>query len=129
MLSARPSRPQAEMLLQTMAKTVAGMPRVLAAFLEQGSAAQQDGAPAVDAYESQSGGVLALLEGLFKKFRQELADIEEDESNQAHEFSLVELHLSDTITKDAPPCNGRHASVGDRHGSRHRTHEERSAIP
>merc|ERR1719284_1778115 len=40
-----------------------------------------------------------MLEGLLKKFSKELADTEEDESNQAHEFSLVEIHLSDTIKK------------------------------
>jgi len=93
-------RPQAEALLQTMAKTVPGMPRVLAALMQQSEGSEQDGAPAVDAYESHGGGVLELLEGLHKKFSQELADVEEDEANQAHEFSLVELHLSDTITRD-----------------------------
>jgi len=57
-------RPQAEMLLQQMAKTTPGMTRVLAAFLQQ--KAKQDGAPAVDAYEFQSQNIIELLESLEK---------------------------------------------------------------
>ena len=90
-------RPQAEMLLQQMAKTTPGMTRVLAAFLQQ--KALQDGAPAVDAYEFQSQNIIDLLEGLEKKFKGELADVEEDEANQAHYYELEMIHLTDTITK------------------------------
>jgi len=90
-------RPQAEMLLQQMAKTTPGMTRVLAAFLQQ--KASQDGAPAVDAYEFQSQNIIDLLEGLEKKFKGELADVEEDEANQAHYYELEMIHLTDTITK------------------------------
>jgi len=90
-------RPQAEMLLQQMAKTTPGMTRVLAAFLQQKAA--QDGAPAVDAYEFQSQGIIEMLEGLEKKFKKELADVEEDEANQAHYYELEMIHLTDTITK------------------------------
>jgi len=90
-------RPQAEMLLQQMAKTTAGMTRVLAAFLQERE--KQDGAPAVDAYEFQSQGIIELLEGLLKKFKGELADVEEEESNEAHYYDLEMIHLTDTITK------------------------------
>jgi len=90
-------RPQAEMLLQQMAKTTPGMTRVLAAFLQQ--KAKQDGAPAVDAYEFQSQNIIELLESLEKKFKGELADVEEEEANQAHYYDLEMIHLSDTITK------------------------------
>jgi hypothetical protein len=90
-------RPQAEMLLQQMAKTTPGMTRVLAAFLQ--SKEKQDGAPAVDAYEFQSQGIIDLLEGLFKKFKGELADVEEEEANSKHYFELEKIHLTDTIAK------------------------------
>lgn len=90
-------RPQAEMLLQQMAKTTPGMTRVLAAFLQE--TGKQDGAPAVDAYEFQSQGIIDLLEGLLKKFKGELADVEEEESNEAHYYDLEMIHLTDTITK------------------------------
>jgi len=90
-------RPQAEMLLQQMAKTTPGMSRVLAAFLQQKE--KQDGAPAVDAYEFQSQNIIDLLEALEKKFKGELAEVEEDEANQAHYYELEMIHLADTIAK------------------------------
>merc|ERR1719468_1454857 len=92
-------RPQAEMLLQQMAKTTPGMTRELAAFLQQKAGQGQDGAPAVDAYEFQSQNIIDLLEGLGKKFKKELADVEEAEANQAHYHELEMIHLTDTITK------------------------------
>jgi hypothetical protein len=92
------SRPQAEMLLQQLAKTTPGMQRVLAAFLQEGT--QQDGAPAVAAYEFQSGGIIAVLEGLEKKFKEELDDVESQDSNEAHNYDLEMIHLSNVIAKD-----------------------------
>jgi len=96
-------RGQAEMLLQKMSTTIPGMPRVLAAFMQETkgrSSLRGDGAPAVAAYEFQSGGIVELLEGLHKKFKQELADTEEDETNRNHENNLVQLHLGNMIEKD-----------------------------
>jgi len=108
-------RGQAEALLQRMSSTIPGMPRVLAAFVQEKSGTsllRGDGAPEVAAYEFQSGGIVELLEGLLKKFSKELADVEEDESNQAHEFNLVELHLSDTIKKSTSDRDGKVVSRG-----------------
>mmetsp|Transcript_8385 Transcript_8385/g.24086 ORF Transcript_8385/g.24086 Transcript_8385/m.24086 type:complete len:680 (-) Transcript_8385:81-2120(-) len=114
-------RPQAEMLLQQMSGSVPGMPKVLAALLQERSrslrgrsADLEPGAPEVAAYESQSGGVLSLLKSLLKKFKNELAATEEDEANQAHEFSLVELHLSDTIAKDTSDRDEKAVLKGER---------------
>lgn len=87
------STPQAEQLLQRMSKTVRGMPRVLAAFLQQRD--DEMGAPAAAAYDFQSGGIVQVLEDLLVKFKGELADVEERESNSAHAYDLSELHLSD----------------------------------
>merc|ERR1719359_1102103 len=63
---------QAMMLIQKMAKSTQAMRPVLAALMQMDS--KQDGAPDVAAYQSQSGGVLEMLEGLLKKFKEELAD-------------------------------------------------------
>jgi hypothetical protein len=93
------ARPQAMMLLQRMAKTEPSMQRVLAAFDQQQDASKQDGAPAVAAYESQGGGVVAMLEGLLEKFKGELSATQEEESNKAHDYDLTMIHLSDTIAK------------------------------
>merc|ERR1719428_531087 len=56
----------AEMLLQKMARHTRGMRRVLAAVIEQKAAGEQ---PAVAAYESQSGKLVAMLEKLQKKIQ------------------------------------------------------------
>ena len=92
-------RSQAASMLQKMATTVPGGAAVLAAFLQEKSRAAEPGAPEVAAYEFQSGGIVQMLEDLLKKFKGELADVEESESNQAHEFKLTEFHLSDTIKR------------------------------
>mmetsp|Transcript_16149 Transcript_16149/g.42688 ORF Transcript_16149/g.42688 Transcript_16149/m.42688 type:complete len:674 (+) Transcript_16149:69-2090(+) len=94
-------RGQAESLLQTMAATVPGGAGVLSAFLQQKgrAGAGEPGAPEVAAYEFQSSGVVEMLEGLLKKFKGELSDVQEAESNQKHAFEMTEMHLSDTIAK------------------------------
>lgn len=86
-------RPQAEMLLQKMAAKTPGMRRALAAFLEE----RADGAPAVAAYEFQSGGVIAVLEKLHKEFKEGLRDVENGEANAAHAYDLEMLHISNTL--------------------------------
>jgi len=88
--------PQAMALMQSMAASKPGMRRVLAAFLQEKDDRSQGG-PDVAAYEFQSGGIIALLEKFSKKFKDELAQVEEEESNQAHNFDLELIHLSDTI--------------------------------
>mmetsp|Transcript_69301 Transcript_69301/g.203417 ORF Transcript_69301/g.203417 Transcript_69301/m.203417 type:complete len:668 (-) Transcript_69301:151-2154(-) len=88
---------QAESMLQSMATTVPGMPSVLNAFIQEKSRAAEPGAPEVAAYESQSGGIVEMLEGLLKKFKGELGDVQKAESNEKHAFEMEELHLSDTI--------------------------------
>merc|ERR1719335_727980 len=95
------ARPQAEMLLQKMAVNVRGMERVLAAFLEMKSKADDSlrgsGAPAVAAYEFQSGGIIEMLEKLKKKFKAELDTVETEEANKAHAYDLEMLHLGNSI--------------------------------
>merc|ERR1719160_947129 len=49
------------------------------------------------AYEFQSGGIVQLLESFLKKFKGELEEVEAEESNQAHNFDLEMIHLSDSI--------------------------------
>merc|ERR1719407_461488 len=68
-------------------------------MIQEDSSTQEDGAPAVAAYESQGGGVVAMLEGLNEKFKGELSAVQEEESNKAHYYDLEMIHLSDTIAK------------------------------
>jgi predicted nucleic acid-binding Zn-ribbon protein len=85
------NRPQVEALLQRM-----GAKRALAALIQKGPF--NAGAPAVDAYEHQTGGVLEILQGLLEKFKGELDDLVSDETNQAHYYNLQQLHITNTVT-------------------------------
>merc|ERR1719160_1748336 len=72
--------------------------RVLASFLEEQSSEYEiAGPPQAAAYESQSGGIVEMLEKLAKKFKGELAACEEEEANKAHNYDLEMLHLSNSI--------------------------------
>jgi len=90
--------PEASAFLQNIAVEKPGMRRVLAAFLQETQ--QQEslrGGPSVNAYEFQSGGIIALLEKFLKKFQGELEQVEREESNQAKNFDLEMINLSNTI--------------------------------
>merc|ERR1719265_2110653 len=87
---------QAAALLQSMRKTVPGMPGVLAALME----AERDvGAPDVAAYEFQSGSIVDVLERLLTKFKREYDSLMKAETNEQHYYELEVMHLSDLITK------------------------------
>jgi len=90
-------RPQAMMMLQKMAVSKQGMRPVLAAFLAQSSKMQEPGAPDVAAYESQSGGIIELLEGLLLKFEKELGEVENAETNKVQNYDMNKIQLTDLI--------------------------------
>jgi len=91
-------QPQAAVLLQRMATTLPGMGRVLAqlSLLQEGGE-QPSGAPAVAAYEFQSSGIVTLLKQMRLRFKTELGDLEKEEMNKAHAYSLAVLHLGNTV--------------------------------
>merc|ERR1719230_1907379 len=84
--------PQAMMLIQKMAKSTQAMRPVLAALMQMDS--KQDGAPDVAAYQSQSGGVLEMLEGLLKKFKEELSDVESAETSRVQNYDMNMIQLT-----------------------------------
>jgi len=93
-------RPQAMLQLQKMASKVHGMRHVLAALLEMDETKTTvHGGPEVAAYESQSGGIIAVLEKLQDKFQSQLAETESAESNAAHAFDMEALHLENLMTE------------------------------
>merc|ERR1719223_1390552 len=88
--------PEAAAFLQKQAIEKPGMRRVLAAFMQQKQEVARGG-PAVAAYEFQSGGIVALLEKFLKKFQGELEEVETEERNQANNYDLEMINLSNTI--------------------------------
>lgn len=90
---------QAESMLQRMATSAPGMHRVLAEFLQSSSKQEEKrGGPEVAAYEFQSGSIISLLEKFLDKFKAELAEAEEAESNQVHNHAQELQHLEATIS-------------------------------
>jgi predicted nucleic acid-binding Zn-ribbon protein len=91
---------QAAALLEETSAAVPRARQVLSALMQEKSGQEkmaQEGAPAVAAYEFQSGGIIEMLEKLKKKFKQELSDVETAESNSAHAYDLEMLHLGNNI--------------------------------
>jgi len=85
------------MLLQKQAKAEPAMRSVLAALLQMDTESKQDGAPDVAAYQSQSGGILDMLGGLEKKFKEELADTEAAETSRVQNYDMNMIQLADLI--------------------------------
>ncbi|CAK0878166.1 unnamed protein product [Prorocentrum cordatum] len=73
---------------------------VLASFLEMGAGAGYDAPPEANAYEFQSGGVVAMLEKLRHKFQDQLLDLQKAEMNAKSNFELLAQGLEDNIEYD-----------------------------
>jgi len=58
------------------------------------------GAPAPDAYESKSGGIVDVLEDMKEKAEGELSDLRKAESNAQHNFDMLKTSLTDSIAAD-----------------------------
>lgn len=91
-------RPQAMMMLQKMAVNKPAMRPVLAAFLAENVMSRGSGAPDVAAFETKSGGIITMLEGLLEKFEKELGDVESAETNKVQNFDMNKQQLTDLIS-------------------------------
>jgi hypothetical protein len=58
---------------------------------------QPAGAPAPDAYENQSGGILETLEDMLEKAEAQQADAQKSEMTAAHNFAMLKQGLEDAI--------------------------------
>lgn len=113
-------REQAMALLQKQASTTPGMRRVLAAMalvqVEERSKETQDGAPAVAAYEFQSGGVIEMLKNLQLKFKEELGELEKAEMNSKHANDMQLTHAAsilDNLKADITSLTEQKASAAE----------------
>merc|ERR1719240_1277347 len=85
--------------------------------------AEQPTNPPVAAYESQSGGIVKIMEDLEDKFEEERAALQKEEMEGKHSFFMLELELSDQIaygTKErdakAAKANEHKATVAEAKG-------------
>merc|ERR1719453_589813 len=100
------SIPQAMMLLQRIATEhrVPDSAQDLLQTLLADDSEQRPTNPPVAAYESQSGGIVKIMEDLQDKFEEERAALQKEEMEGKHAFDMLELELSDQIafgTKEA----------------------------
>eukprot|EP00928_Gymnodinium_smaydae_P006970 TRINITY_DN12490_c0_g1_i1.p1 TRINITY_DN12490_c0_g1~~TRINITY_DN12490_c0_g1_i1.p1 ORF type:complete len:572 (+),score=163.63 TRINITY_DN12490_c0_g1_i1:93-1808(+) len=61
------------------------------------AAAASRQAPEANAYESQSGGVVGLLENLLEKFVEERRKLQVEETNRRHAHELLDQRLTDNL--------------------------------
>merc|ERR1719324_1507795 len=118
------SIPQAMMLLQQIA-TEHRVPDSAQDLMQTLLAddAEQPTNPPVAAYESQSGGIVKIMEDLQDKFEEERAALQKEEMEGKHSFDMLELELEDQIaygTKErdakAAKANEHKATVAEAKG-------------
>merc|ERR1719482_2410460 len=118
------SIPQAMMLLQKIA-TEHRVPPSAQDLMQTLLAddAEQPTNPPVAAYESQSGGIVKIMEDLQAKFEEERAALQQEEMEGKHSFDMLELELEDQIaygTKErdtkAAKANEHKATVAEAKG-------------
>jgi len=90
----------AQSLLQVQQS--AHIPREAKAVIESflAMAGGEEGVPEANAYEFQSGGVVALLEKLRLKFQDQRLALEKEELNMKHNFEMLKQQLTDNILED-----------------------------
>jgi DNA repair exonuclease SbcCD ATPase subunit len=89
---------QAAMFLQKLAvlkRVPKGTQQQIVSLLEMDQA--PSGAPAAAAYESQSGGVVEMLEDLASKFKEEYDTLVKDEAQAKHNYEMMALNLNNEI--------------------------------
>jgi hypothetical protein len=90
--------PQSLLQLQSSAFIPAKAKAVITAFLQEGAAlTASEGAPEANAYEFQSGGVVAMLEKLRLKFQDQRTVVEKEEMNTKANYEQLMQHLTDDI--------------------------------
>merc|ERR1719311_158008 len=90
----------AQSLIQLSARSIVPphARRMIQSFLQRGSLTQARGkAPEANAFESSSGGVVDMVKGLGKKFKDELGDLEKAETEEDNNHQMLLQDLIDQI--------------------------------
>merc|ERR1719502_607065 len=88
---------------------------VITSFLALDSSAEA-GTPEANAYEFQSGGVVALLEKLKLKFEDQKLDLEKAEMNAVANYQVLAQQLTDDIKADTDSMKKKTAMKAKRLG-------------
>jgi len=110
------SVPQAMMLLQQIAtehKVPNSAQDLMQTLLADDSELSQPTVPPVAAYESQSGGIVKIMEDLQDKFEEERAALQKEEMEGKHSFDMLELELEDQIAYGTKERDGKAAKANE----------------
>lgn len=90
--------PQSLLQVQNSPRIPPEAKAVIESFLSMSSS--DLGVPEANAYEFQSGGVVALLEKLRLKFQDQRTNLQKEELNAKHNFEMLAQKLEDNIKED-----------------------------
>ena len=90
---------QSLLQVQNMPTIPASAKATIRSFLVLAQDSQEDGVPEANAYENQSGGVVALLEKLRLKFQDQKLALEKAEMNSKSNFQVLMQKLTDNIVE------------------------------
>lgn len=86
----------------------------LAAFIQSRQDAEDGaGAPSVANYNSQSDGIVTVLENILEKAQDELAEARKVEGNAKHNFNMMKQSLEDQMAADTKDMNSEKAGKED----------------
>merc|ERR1740121_3110751 len=91
--------PQSLLQVSEMAQLPSSAKAIIKSFVQMGSGApgDQEGVPEANAYEFQSGGVVAILEKLRLKFQDQRLQLQKEEMNSKHNYEMLKQELTDDI--------------------------------
>jgi len=91
--------PQSLLQVSQMPELPASAKAVIKSFvqLSNGEPGDQEGVPEANAYEFQSGGVVAILEKLRLKFQDQRLQLQKEEMNSKHNYEMLKQELTDDI--------------------------------
>jgi len=106
--------PQALLQIAQTSLIPAEAKEAIQSFIVLGQSAE--GPPQAKAYESQSGGVIAILEKLKLKFEDQKTELEKEEASTKAAFELLDQKLSDSIKDGKNTISDKSAEKAKRMG-------------
>jgi len=106
--------PQSLLQVRDSPRIPAEAKATIESFLALATGGSEEGAPEANAYEFQSGGVVAMLEKLRHKFQDERLALQKAEMNAKHNFEMLEQKLTDNIKEETQRATDKTAKKGQR---------------
>merc|ERR1719162_720572 len=89
--------PQSLLQIQRSSLMSAKEKATIQSFLAISESVEEEGPPKANAYEAQSGGIIAILDKLRLKFEDQKTTLEKEEASTKAAFELLEQKFTDSI--------------------------------